>query len=132
MNILVIEDETVDRKLVEAVLSTCGHKVREGANAQDALAALGDELPDVILLDLHLPETDGIALARRIKTDPATRHIPILAITAYPERYPRDELLAAGCQACLSKPVDTRLLPRQIETIAGDGPAAQDDRACDC
>lgn len=127
MKVLVIEDEAIDRKLVGAVLRTDGHSVRDGASAQDALAAIRTDPPDIILLDLRLPGVDGLTLARQLKGEPATRHIPIIAVTAYPERFPRQALLDAGCEACIVKPVDTRALTRQIEQIAGRSQEPEDD-----
>lgn len=126
MKVLVIEDDAVDRKLVGAVLRNDGHSVRDGSSAQDALDSVRNDRPDVILLDLRLPGTDGLALTKRFKADPATRDIPIVAVTAHPERYPRQTLLDAGCAACIVKPVDTRALPRQIEQALAGGRPSRD------
>lgn len=119
MKVLVIEDDAVDRKLVGAVLRFDGHSVQDGSSAQEAAEAVRRDPPDVILLDLRLPGMDGLALARQIKSDPTTRDIPIIAVTAYPERYPRQALLDAGCEAWIVKPVDTRALSKQIEQALG-------------
>lgn len=127
MKVLVIEDEAVDRKLAGEVLRIAGHSVADGANAQDALAAIGTDPPDLILLDLRLPGVDGLALARKLKAQPDTRQIPIVAVTAYPERFSRQALLDAGCEACIVKPVDTRRLARQLEAIANPPPPATDE-----
>jgi CheY-like chemotaxis protein len=119
MKVLIIEDHALDRKLVGAVLRTDGHSVRDGSSAAEGLQAVHSDPPDVILLDLRLPGMDGLTLARQLKADPATSGIPIVALTAYPERYPRQSLLDAGCAACIVKPVDTRALCRQIEQALG-------------
>lgn len=129
MKVLVIEDDAVARKLAGAVLRNHGHNVRDGSSAVDAFEALSHEPPDVILLDLRLPGMDGLALARTLKSDPATRDIPIVAVTAYPERYPRQDLLDAGCEAFIVKPVDTRKLSRQIEEAAGVAGPPDGDRS---
>ncbi len=118
MKVLIIEDDPTDRKLMGAVLKMSGHIVRENASAEEALDAIAADRPDVILLDLRLPDIDGLTLARQLKASPGTSRIPIVAVTAYPDRYRRDELLAAGCEACIIKPVDTRDLARQLENAA--------------
>lgn len=119
MKILLVEDDPTDRKLLSAVLTTSGNRVLEQASAEDAFDAIKSDQPEVILLDLKLPGMDGLALARRLKSDPDTRHIPIVAITAAAERFPREDALAAGCDAYILKPVDTRALPGQIARAAG-------------
>ena len=119
MKVLLIEDHAVDRKLAGAVLRTDGHSVQDGSSAQEAVAAVRHDPPDVILLDLRLPGMDGLALAKQFKSDPTTRGIPIVVVTAYPERYPRQRLLDAGCEAWIVKPVDTRALSKQLEQAVG-------------
>jgi len=118
MKVLVIEDEPTDRKLMGAVLKMSGHIVRERASAEEALDAITADRPDVILLDVRLPGIDGLTLTRQLKGNADTRQIPIVAVTAYPDRYRREELLAVGCEACIIKPVDTRNLARQLEDAA--------------
>jgi two-component system cell cycle response regulator len=119
MKVLVIEDDPTDRKLMVAVLQVKGHIVRESMSAEAALDAIMGEKPDVILLDLRLPGMDGLTFIRQLKANAATSSIPVVAVTAYPERYRRDELMAAGCEACIVKPVDTRELAKQLEDVSG-------------
>jgi CheY-like chemotaxis protein len=119
MKVLIIEDDPTDRKLMGAVLKMSGHIVRERASAEEALDAIEADRPDVILLDLRLPGIDGLTLARQLKSNAGTRGIPVVAVTAHPDRYRREELLGAGCEACIIKPVDTRDLARQLEDAVG-------------
>ena len=119
MDILVIEDHATDRKLLCVVLAIDGHVVHERASAEEALDAAVSVHPDIVLLDLQLPGLSGLAAVRQLKAHEATRHIPIVAVTAYPEAFPREELLSAGCEAYILKPIDTRELPRQLEQLAG-------------
>jgi len=123
MNVLLIEDHPTDLKLLSAVLEYSGHRVLEKGSAEHALEEIKRRQPDVILLDLNLPGMDGLALARLLKQDAATRHIPIVAITAAAEQFTRDAALAAGCDAYIAKPVDTRKLSEQVTEAS----AARDD-----
>ncbi|MBI3853094.1 MAG: response regulator [Verrucomicrobia bacterium] len=127
MNILLVEDDATDMKLLSAVLNSSGHSVRENDSAEQAMEEIKARHPDIILLDLKLPGMDGLALARRLKQDPETQHIPIVAITAAPEKFSKADALAAGCDAYIIKPVDTRKLSGQIVSAAvhKTGPAGK-------
>ncbi len=118
MNILLIEDEPASRKLATLVLASGGHQVVDTKSAEEAINAVHQSHPHIILLDLALPGMDGFALARQLKDDPTTRQIPIVAITSYPEKFPREEAFRAGCDAYIVKPIDTRALSGQIEAVA--------------
>lgn len=118
MNILLIEDDPTDMKLISAVLESSGHRVLEKSSAEQAVEDIEAHRPELILLDLKLPGMDGLALARLLKQNPSTRHIPIVAITAAAEKYSRADALAAGCDAFIVKPVDTRKLPQQVSAAA--------------
>lgn len=118
MKVLIVEDNPIDRKLARTVLTTSGHVVSEATSAEAAIEAIATDSYDVILLDLRLPGSDGLSLVRMLKGSAATREIAIVAVTAFEERYPRGELLAAGCEACIVKPIDTRQLSHEIEDAA--------------
>ena len=122
MKVLVIEDDPTHLKLMGAVLKISGHTVEEQTVAEGAMDVIAADKPDVILLDLRLPGMDGLALVRKIKANAGTRQIPVVAMTAYPELYQREALLAAGCEAFIVKPIDTRELPKKLEKIAGKEP----------
>ena len=119
MNILLVEDDPTDMKLLSAVLDASGHRVLGKISAEEAVEAIKRHPPEVILLDLKLPGMDGLALARLLKQDPATRHIPIVAMTAAREKFSREDALNAGCDAFILKPVDTRKLSEQVASAAG-------------
>ena len=114
MNIMLVEDDPTDMKLLSAVLAYSGHRVLEKGSPEQAAKAIKACQLEVILLDLKLPGMSGLELARRLKTDPATKHIPIVAITAAAEQFTRDAALAAGCDAYIVKPVDTRRFSEQV------------------
>ena len=117
MKIFVVEDQPIELKLMVSVLSAAGHDVMRAVGAEQALAGIKEILPDVVLLDLSLPGMDGLALARTLKADPVTRSIPIVGMTSHPENFPRAEVLAAGCDAYLPKPLSTRTLPAMLAEL---------------
>jgi CheY-like chemotaxis protein len=119
MKILVVEDHVSQLKLANHVLTSSGHNVTDAANAEQAFLSIKADRPDLILLDLGLPGMDGLTLVRKLKADPATRDIHVVAVTSYPEDYSRDAALSAGCDAYLMKPIDTRRLPGQLATVTG-------------
>lgn len=115
MNILVIEDNPSHLKLAHHVLSAAGYAVSGAEAADEAFAAIRSQKPQVILLDLQLPGTDGLALVRKLKADPETAEIPVVAVTSYPEVFPKSAAMAAGCAAYINKPLNTRTLAGQLE-----------------
>jgi CheY-like chemotaxis protein len=117
MKILIVEDHPTEMKLAVHVLSAAGFEVDQAAAAEEAIAAIKQDPPTIILLDMSLPGVDGLTLARKLKTDPATRGIFIVAVTSYPERFRIEDALAAGCDAYLPKPVSTRSLPETLRAV---------------
>ena len=130
MKILVIEDRAVDLKLADLVLSTAGYDVSTAESAEQAIAAIQEDRPQLIFLDIDLPGMDGLALARKLKADPDMRDIHIVAVTCYSEQYPKAAVLAAGCDAYLLKPINTRELSDQLTAVAegGDAPSRKNQR----
>lgn len=118
MKVLIVEDDETHMKLVHVVLAHAGHTVSGATEAAHALTAIKNSKPSVVLLDLSLPKMDGLTLTRLLKKNQATRHIPIIALTAYPDRYSREEALKAGCDAYFVKPIDTRELPKAVAKAA--------------
>lgn len=126
MKIFVVEDQPLELKLAVTVLNAAGHEVERAQAAESALTAIRENQPDVILLDLLLPGMDGIALARMLKDDETTREIPIVAVTSHPDDFPSAEVLGAGCDAYLTKPLSTRTLPDVLARIVADREQADD------
>src|SRR5690242_1041261 len=118
MNILVVEDNPSHLKLARLVLSAAGHEVSNAEAAEQAFNSIKEQKPQVILLDLILPGMDGLSLVRKLKADAETRDIHVIVMTAYPDRYPKRDALAAGCDAYLVKPINTRELPHLVESVA--------------
>ena len=117
MKILVVEDEPANLKLARLVLAAEGHDVTEAQAVDKAVAAIRRCAPEAILLDLELSGANGLILARNLKRDPKTRHIPIVALTAFPDRFSRKAALEAGCDGYLLKPISTRTLPQQMAEL---------------
>lgn len=114
-SILIVDDNEANLKLARVVLQSAGYVVRTADSAEQAVQALASFRPLLILMDIQLPGTDGLVLSRRLKDDPATRDIVILALTAYAMKGDEDRVRKAGCDGYISKPIDTRTLP---ETVA--------------
>ncbi len=114
--VLVIEDNWVNRELVTDVLESGGFRVTQAQTAEEGLRLARELLPDLILMDISLPGMDGLAATRALKADPATAHLPVIALTAHVMRGDEAIALEAGCDGYLSKPIDTR---KFSATIAG-------------
>ncbi|HEX9265775.1 MAG TPA: response regulator [Candidatus Binatia bacterium] len=113
-SILIVDDNPVNLKLIRVLLTGEGYDVRTAADAEEAMQVLKEASPHLILMDVQLPGIDGLELTRRLKTDPATRDIKILGLTAYAMKGDEEKILAAGCDGYIAKPIDTRTLPRVI------------------
>jgi len=114
--ILIVDDNSTNMKLVRILLASEGYDVRTAADAEEALNVLKEFYPRLILMDVQLPGIDGLELTRRLKSDPATRDITILGLTAYAMKGDKERIIAAGCDGYVPKPIDTRTLP---ELLAG-------------
>lgn len=115
--ILVIEDNPLNRELVTDVLEASRYRVTTASTAEEGIRVARECLPDLILMDISLPGMDGLAATRVLKADPVTSRLPIIALTAHAMRGDEAIALEAGCDAYLSKPVDTRKLPETIATF---------------
>lgn len=112
--ILIVEDEESLLKLESILLTSKGYDVRGVGNGQAALDALVEELADLVLLDIMLPEIDGFEVCRRIKSDPATRHIPVIMLTAKKSRDDMARGEKVGADWYITKPFKSAMV---IETI---------------
>ncbi len=108
--ILVIEDNDRNRRLLKILLESRGYEVIEAITGEEAMKYLRDHEPALILMDIQLPNVDGLELTKNIKSDPKTAHIPIVAVTAYAMKGDRERILEAGCDGYISKPINTRKL----------------------
>ena len=113
--ILYIEDNPDNRLLIRRVLQAEGYEVLEAVDGQSGLQRAAEVQPDLILMDINLPEIDGYEVTARLKQLPGLSRIPIIAVTANVMKGDREKTLAAGCDGYIQKPIDIDLLPGQIE-----------------
>ena len=123
MKILYVEDNEDNVYVVQQRLARAGYAVVVAPDGEHGLAMAEAERPDLILMDLSLPGLDGWEVTRRLKSAPATTHIPIIALTAHAMTGDRDKALAAGCDDYDTKPVDFARLRAKIEACLGTGRA---------
>jgi CheY-like chemotaxis protein len=113
--ILIIEDNPLNMKLFRVLLRSRHYKVIEAEDAETGLALLRSTLPRLILMDVALPGMDGLNATRIIKADPALKDIPVIVLTSHAMTGDEGRALEAGCDAYMSKPIDTRLF---LETVS--------------
>jgi CheY-like chemotaxis protein len=113
-SILVVDDNATNLKLVSDVLEFEGYQLLKASDAETAQAIIRKTPPDLILMDIALPGMDGLTLTRRLKADETTRHILVIALTAFAMKGDDLEAREAGCDGYITKPIDTRTLPRVV------------------
>ncbi len=117
IHILMVDDEPVNRKILSAMLTTEGYNVLEADNGFKALELLEEHPPDIILLDVMMPEMDGFEVCRRIKGRKDLRLIPVLMVTALQDKIHRQQALEAGADDFLSKPIDRTELIIRVKSL---------------
>jgi two-component system, cell cycle response regulator DivK len=116
--ILVVEDQEDNRQILRDLLAHAGYEVVEVDNGEEALPAAAEHRPDVILMDIQLPLLDGYEATRRIKADPALKHIPIIVVTSYALSGDEAKARTAGCDAYVAKPFSPRALLEKIRQFS--------------
>lgn len=112
--ILYIEDDLPSRILVRRVLEAEGHRVLEAADGLQGVEMARAERPELILVDINMPEVDGFEVTARLRAQPELGSVPIIALTANVMKGDRERTLAAGCSSYIQKPIDVDLLPVQL------------------
>lgn len=115
ITILYVEDNADNRTLVRRIIVSQNYSLLEAVNAAQALDILKNTRPDLILMDINLPEMDGYALTATIKSMPGFERVPILALTANVMRGDKEKTLEAGCDGYIQKPLDVDQLIREVE-----------------
>ena len=112
--ILYVEDNPDNRLLVRRILTPYGYRLLEAEHASKAFEILQIEIPDLILMDINMPEMDGYTLTAKLRRIPTLTNIPVIALTANVMKGDRERTLEAGCDGYIQKPVDVDLFPEQI------------------
>ena len=115
--IMIVEDDPRNMKLVMMALRPHGYTLLEATDGEEAVETALRDTPDLILMDMQLPKMSGIEVTRKLRGESAFSRIPIIALTAYAMKGDDEKFIEAGCDAYLSKPVNTRELPGVIAEI---------------
>jgi two-component system cell cycle response regulator DivK len=118
--ILVIEDQEDNRAILRDLLTRAGYEYLEAVTGEEGVAAAERERPDLILMDIQLPEIDGYEATRRIKANPALRSIPIVAVTSYALSGDEAKTRAAGCDGYVAKPFSPRAMLAKVREYIGE------------
>jgi two-component system, cell cycle response regulator DivK len=118
--ILYIEDNPLNMRLVRKILGTVGYSMIEAIDGISGIASIEDSRPDLILMDVNLPDIDGLEVTRKVKAIPHLSHIPIIALTANAMYGDRERCLAAGCDGYVAKPVARRELINVVQHFLGN------------
>jgi two-component system sensor histidine kinase/response regulator len=113
--ILVVEDNPANRELLCDWLEATGFEVQAAENLEQAFSTLERQQPHAVLLDVQLGREDGLVFASRVRREGKFRQIPIIAVTAHAMIADHERVIQAGCNACISKPIDFKLLSKQLE-----------------
>ena len=106
--ILVVEDNPTNMNLVVFLLESASHSVLQAVDAETGLSLARDRLPDLILMDIQLPGMDGLSAIEKLKGNPGTQHIPVIALTALAMKGDEERIRASGCQGYIAKPIRYR------------------------
>jgi two-component system cell cycle response regulator DivK len=112
--ILYVEDNRDNRLLLRRILLAEGFRVIEAENATSALNILENQIPDLILMDINMPDIDGYTLTSRLKAQPRLQRVPIIAVTANVMRGDRERSFESGCDGYIQKPIDVDTISQQI------------------
>lgn len=112
--ILIVDDNATNLKLARVLLTAEGYEVRTASDTDQVLEMLAEFLPHLILMDIQLPGLGGLELTRRLKSDPRTRAITIVALTSYAMKGDKEKALASGCSGYITKPIDTRCFGAEV------------------
>ncbi len=117
--VLLVEDNEDNLVVNRTILEHVGYRVIEARDGEEGVARAQQDLPDLILMDISIPKIDGWEATQRLKADPGTDAIPIIALTAHALEEDRQKALQAGCDGYLAKPVEPRRVVQEVERFVG-------------
>jgi two-component system cell cycle response regulator DivK len=117
LRILVIEDSPVNMALTVAILENAGHTVLQADHALSGMEMARTEQPDLVLMDIQLPDLDGLAATRMLKSNPRTADLPVIALTAFAMKGDEDETRAAGCDGYVTKPIRYKEFLAEVDKV---------------
>ncbi|MEO8154747.1 MAG: response regulator [Rhizobacter sp.] len=117
LRVLIIEDLPINMLLTVAILERAGHQAIEAETAAAGIALARTQRPDVILMDIQLPDMDGLAATRILKADPQLQSIPVIAVTAFAMKGDEEAVLAAGCDGYVTKPIRYKEFLAEMEAV---------------
>lgn len=112
--VMIVEDNELNMKLFRDLIEACGYDTVRTANGQEAVQLAREHKPDLILMDIQLPEVSGLDVTQWLKSDPELAPIPVIAVTAFAMKGDEERIRRGGCEAYISKPIQ---VPKFIETI---------------
>jgi two-component system cell cycle response regulator DivK len=121
--ILLVEDNEQNRYLVTFLLEQHGYHVVPAGSGVEGIELAGRVQPNLIILDIQLPQMDGYAVARELRQNPALKEVPIVAVTSYAMAGDRERVLAAGCTGYIEKPIDPDTFKQEIEEYLNARPS---------
>lgn len=117
--VLIVEDNELNMKLFHDLLAANGYRIIQTRNGLDALGLAREHNPDLILMDIQLPEVSGLEVTKWIKDDDALRHIPVVAVTAFAMKGDEQRIRSGGCEAYISKPISVVTFLETVRRFIG-------------
>jgi two-component system cell cycle response regulator DivK len=117
--VLIVEDNELNMKLFRDLLEAHGYATLQTRNGIEALSLARDHMPDLILMDIQLPEVSGLDVTKWLKEDDQLRHIPVIAVTAFAMKGDEERIREGGCEAYISKPITVSMFLNTIRQFIG-------------
>ena len=118
--VMIVEDNELNMKLFNDLLRANGYSTLLMRNGHEALDSLKSERPDLIIMDIQLPEISGLEVTKKIKQDDAIKHIPVIAVTAFAMKGDEERILQGGCEGYLSKPISVATFIQTVKSYVGE------------